>query len=432
MSFAEAPATRPSAELEAAFDSAELVEIGKRRLLGNYRPAPVVFVRGEGCMLEDKNGTRYLDCAAGVAVDALGHAHPRIVRRIADQAAKVMHVSNYFYNEENILLADELCEKTGFDRAFFCNSGAEANEALFKLARRHFYAKGEPQRFRFIAFHQSFHGRTLATVSLTGNPSYHEGFGPKLEGITHVAYGDLEAVRKEMGPDVAGIFVETVQGEGGVLPAPAGFLSGLRQLCDEHGALLLIDEVQTGVGRTGKFLGSDHEGVKADAISLAKGLGGGFPIGAALVREHLANSLPPGTHGSTFGGNPLASAVAREVLHTLDDERLIEGAEKKGALLGTLLDKLAAQHPDLVEGARGVGLLRGLILKKGVDAREALGRARDRGLLLTIAGGQVLRFTPPLVISEREIEEAVRRLDETLKSLRIDLLSDSHGKTPAG
>ncbi|MBL8743710.1 MAG: aminotransferase class III-fold pyridoxal phosphate-dependent enzyme, partial [Myxococcales bacterium] len=188
MSFAEAPATQPSAELEAALDSAELVELGKRRLLGNYRPAPVVFVRGEGCTLEDKNGVRYLDCAAGVAVDALGHAHPRIVRRIADQAAKVMHVSNYFYNEENILLADELCQKTGFDRAFFCNSGAEANEALFKLARRHFYAKGDTKRYRFIAFHQSFHGRTLATVSLTGNASYHEGFGPKLEGITHVAY----------------------------------------------------------------------------------------------------------------------------------------------------------------------------------------------------------------------------------------------------
>ena len=200
---------------------------------------------------------------------AIGHAHPRLVRAIAEQAARVMHVSNYFYNEENVLLAKELCEKTGFDRAFFCNSGAEANEAMLKLARRHFYAKGDKARYRVIAFEHSFHGRTIATVNLTGTASYKEGFGPKLEGITHVPYGDLAAVEAAMGPDVCGIFVETVQGEGGVLPAPPGFLAGLRKLADAHGSLLLVDEVQTGMGRTGRLLGHEASGVRADAITLA-------------------------------------------------------------------------------------------------------------------------------------------------------------------
>ncbi len=418
----DAPDTQPSPELSTPYNQTELVDIGKKRLLGNYRPAPVVFVRGHGTLLEDKNGKQYLDFAAGVAVTALGHAHPRIVRKLSEQAARVLHVSNYFFNEENILLADELCRATGFDRAFFCNSGAEANEAMFKLARRHFYAQGDKARYRFLAFHHSFHGRTLATVSLTGNASYHEGFGPKLEGITHVPYGDLAAVRAAMGPDVAGVFVETVQGEGGVLPAPPGFLTSLEALTREHGALLLVDEVQTGMGRTGKLLGLDHEGIRADAISLAKGLGGGVPVGAMLVREQLAGALPPGTHGSTFGGNPLASSVAREVLRALAEEGLVDGARAKGELLGRLLSALAQKHSDLCDGERGLGLLRGLVLKQGVDARDALGRARERGVLLTIAGGQVLRFTPPLTVTEREIEEAVRRVDDTLQSLRIDLL----------
>jgi acetylornithine/N-succinyldiaminopimelate aminotransferase len=432
----EALVSAPSAALAEADDTAasapgfaptpdtdELLAIAKERLLGNYRPAPVVFVRGRGSVLEDSRGERYLDFAAGVAVNALGHAHPRLVRTIADQAAKLMHVSNYFYNEENVLLAKELCEKTGFDRAFFCNSGGEANEAMLKLARRHFYARGQKDKYRFIAFDNSFHGRTLATVNLTGNPSYKEGFGPQLEGITHVPFGDIERVREVMGPDVCGIFVEPVQGEGGVLPASTEFLRGLRALADEHGALLLVDEIQTGMGRTGRLLGSDHAGVRADVITLAKGLAGGFPIGAMLVREELAGALPPGTHGSTFGGNPLASAAARAVLSVLYEDELIDGAAKKGELLGARLAELAARHPDMCEGERGLGLLRGIILKPGIDARQALGRVRDKGVLLTIAGSRVLRFTPPLVVTEVEIDEAVRRVDEALASLRLESIS---------
>jgi len=237
----------------------------------------------------------------------------------------------------------------------------------------------------------------------------------------HLPFGDLDAVRAAMGPHVAGIFVEPVQGEGGVLPAPEGFLAGLRALADEHGALLVFDEVQTGIGRTGKLLGSEHDGVRADVVTLAKGLGGGFPIGAMLVREELASSLPPGTHGSTFGGNALASAAARTVLRVLEEEGLIAAAAEKGAKRSAMLSELAARHPDLCSGERGRGLLRGVVLKPGIDARLALGLARERGLLLTIAGGTVLRFTPPLVVTEAELEEGVRRLDEALRALRVEL-----------
>lgn len=394
---------------------AELVALGASRLLGNYRQAPIAFVSGRGSVLTDRAGKEYLDFAAGVAVNALGHAHPRLSAAIAEQAAQLIHVSNYFYNEENVLLADELCKKTGFDRAFFCNSGAEANEALFKLARRYFSSQGKPEKYRILAFHNSFHGRTLATVTLTGNASYSEGFGPKLAGIEHLPYGDLDAVRGAMGPDVCAIFVEPVQGEGGVLPAPDGYLAGLRRLADDHGALLIVDEIQTGVGRTGTFLGS--EGVEADAISMAKGLAGGVPIGAMLVRERLNGALPSGTHGSTFGGNPLACRAARTVLDVVEREGLVEGAKKKGATLGKLLQKLADDHPTLCEGERGRGMLRGLVLKKSVDPRAALGKVRDAGVLLTIAGGSVLRFTPPLVVTEDELAEGCRRVGETLRAL---------------
>ena len=417
------PPTVPSRAAESNLGMPELVKLGQEHLLGNYRQAPVVFVRGQGSRLFDKEGNEYLDCAAGVAVCALGHAPPTLVRTIAEQAAKLMHVSNYFYNEENVLLARELCERTGFERAFFCNSGAEANEAMLKLARRHFSAAGKPDKYRFVAFDNAFHGRTLATVNVGGTPSYKEGFGPKLEGVTHVPYGDLDAVRRVMGPDVCGVVVETVQGEGGVTPAPAGFLEGLRALCDEHEALLLLDEVQTGIGRTGRFLGSEHTGVRADAISLAKGLGGGFPIGAMLVSARLAGALPSGTHGSTFGGNALASAAARAVLATLDAENVVAEVARKGALLSAKLVELAKRHPDLCELERGQGLLRALVLKQGVDARDVLARARERGLLLTIAGGRGLRFTPPLIITDDEIVLAAERLDETLRSVRLDLVA---------
>jgi acetylornithine/N-succinyldiaminopimelate aminotransferase len=402
----------------AASREASLLATAGRRLLGNYRQAPFVLARGEGCRVWDTEDREYLDLTAGVAVTALGHAHPALVATIAAQAGRLMHASNYFYNEENVLLAEELCAATGFDRAFFCNSGAEANEAMIKLARRHFWARGEKDRYRIIAFDASFHGRTIATIALTGTPAYREGFGPPVAGVTHVPYGDEAAVRAAMGPDVCAILVEPVQGEGGVTAAPPGFLRALRQICDEHGALLLLDEIQTGMGRTGTLLGCEHQGVVGDAASLAKGLAGGFPIGAMLLTERLAGALPPGTHGSTFGGNALASAAARTVLATVRAEGLVEAARTKGEHLGRKLAELAARYPALCEGERGLGLLRGLVLRKdAVDPRKALAKAREHRVLLTIAGGRVLRFTPPLVVTEAELDEGVRRLDAALGEL---------------
>jgi acetylornithine/N-succinyldiaminopimelate aminotransferase len=396
--------------------SAELLEIASRRLYPNYRPAPVVFARGEGCALFDVEGRRWLDLAAGVAVCSVGHAHPRLVKAIAEQAARLMHVSNYFYNEENIRLADELCDKSGMARAFFCNSGAEANEAMFKLARRHFYAKGETKRTRIVAFHNAFHGRTMGALSLTGTPKYREGFG-EIEGVVHVAYGDLEAVRGKMGRDVAAILVEPVQGEGGVLPPPAGFLKGLRALADEHGALLLMDEVQTGMGRLGHWFGFQGAGVSPDALSLAKGMGGGFPIGAMLTTEALATALPPGTHGSTFGGNPLASVAARTVLRILEEENVVAAVKAKGERLSAMLRELVAELPVVCEGERGEGLLRGLVLKQGFVVRDILPKLAEEGVLLTAAGERVLRFSPPLVVSEAELAEGVGAVRKVLSSL---------------
>ncbi len=395
---------------------AELLAIASKHLYPNYKPAPIVAHRGRGCDLFDVDGRRWLDLCAGVAVCAVGHAHPKLVAAIAEQAARVAHVSNYFYNEENVLLADELCKKSGLSRAFFCNSGAEANEALFKLARRHFYGKGETKRTRFIAFDNAFHGRTMGAVSLTGTPKYREGFGG-VEGVTHVPYGDIDAVKAKMGDDVAAILVEPVQGEGGVLPAPPGFLKGLRDVADENGALFFMDEVQTGIGRLGRWFGFQGTGANPDAVALAKGLGGGFPIGAMLTTEALAGALPPGTHGSTFGGNPLASAAARAVLRILDEEKLVEGAKAKGEKLGAMLASLARELPNVCEGERGEGLLRGLVLKKGFVVRDILPKLADAGVLLTAAGERVLRFSPPLVVTEAELKEGVDAVRKVLSTL---------------
>lgn len=400
----------------------ELLQIADRRLLGNYRPARMVIERGAGCRLYDTEGRAYLDFCAGVAVGCLGHAHPDLTRAITEQAALGLQFSNYFFNRQNVLLADELCRATGFDRAFFCNSGTEAVEALLKLARRHHHERGDGGRTNIIAFHGAFHGRTMGALALTGNPAYLEGFGPHVGGVVHVDYGDLDAVRAHMthhrsGGDVAAVIVEPLQGEGGVIPAPAGFLRGLRALCDEHGALLLIDEVQVGMGRTGTMLGAEHSGVEADAIALAKGLGGGFPIGAMLLRESLANSLPPGSHGSTFGGNPLASAAARCVLAVIARDGLLARAQELGERLGAGLATVAAAHPTLCSGERGMGLLRAITLTERVAARDLIGPMRDHGLLCTAAGSNALRLSPPLVVSEAEIDEALSCLEAGLSAV---------------
>lgn len=393
--------------------SAELLTKAETYLYPNYKPARIVFARGKGSELFDVEGKRYLDLAAGVAVCAVGHAHPDHAKAIADQAATLIHVSNYFYNDVNVRLAEALCQRAGMAKAFFCNSGAEANEAALKLARRHFFAKGETSRSRLVAFHSAFHGRTLGALSMTGTPKYKEGFGAP-GGVSHVTYGDLDAVKAEMKDDVCAVVVEPLQGEGGVVPPPPGFLEGLRELCDRSGALLLMDEVQTGIGRLGAWFGFQRAGVRPDAITLAKGLGGGVPIGAMLTSEALAGSLPPGTHGSTFGGNPLACAAALSVLSILEREKLVDGARDKGDRLGKLLAGVAAELPSVCEGERGQGLLRGLVLREGFVARDILPKIAARGVLLTAAGDRVLRFSPPLVVTDAELQEGVSIVREVL------------------
>jgi acetylornithine/N-succinyldiaminopimelate aminotransferase len=394
----------------------DLVKLGRDHLYQNYRQPPLAMTRGEGSRLWDAAGKQYFDLFGGIAVSTLGHAHPALVAAITAQAQRLIHLSNYFYNQPNVELAAKLTRLTGMDRAFFCNSGTEANEALLKLARRHFFAKGQADRVRVIAFDNAFHGRTLGALAATGTPKYREGFG-LLPGVTHVPYGDIARVRQEMGPDVAAILVESIQGEGGVLPAPPGFLQELRDVVDEAGALLLADEIQTGIGRTGKFLGFEQYGVQADALSLAKGLAGGVPIGAMLCKKELAEALPPGSHGSTFGGSPLASAAALAVLETLEKENLLQAAQERGAQLAARLLELGQKYPKLVASSRGTGLLQALVLKDNVDARSVMSKLQDAGVLITIAGGQGLRFTPALTITSAELDGALDVLDKVLGTL---------------
>jgi len=393
-----------------------LAGLGREFLYPNYRQPPIVLVRGQGSTLFDADGKRYLDFFAGIAVSTLGHGHPRLVRAIAEQAERLIHVSNYFFNEPNVRLAERLCRLSGMARAFFCNSGTEAIEASLKLARRHFFAKGESQRLRVVAFENSVHGRTLGALAATGQPKYRDGFGP-LPAVTHVPYGDARAVAAAMGPDVAAVLVEPVQGEGGVLPAPPGFLAELRRITEQQGVLLIFDEVQTGVGRTGTFLACQAAGVEPDVVALAKALGGGVPIGAMLTKAALSEALPPGSHGSTFGGNPLASAAAHAVLDAIEQDALLDHVVQTGEYLGGELERLARRHEKVLVGARGRGLLRALLLKESIDARLVLGKLQEAGVLLTVAGGQALRFSPPLVVTRAELDEGLSKVDAVLGSL---------------
>jgi len=386
----------------------ELLDIAQQALLGNYKPAPMVLTRGEGCRVEDVEGRRFLDLSGGIAVLSVGHAHPELARAIAEQAGRLIHVSNLFYNDRGIELAAEITRRTPFDRVYFCNSGTEANEAMLKLARRWHHEQGDGERVELVGTDNSFHGRTFGALSVTGQPKYRLGMEPVVGGCRTVPYGDLDAMREVVGPKTAAVLVEPIQAEGGIVVPPEGYLEGLRELCDQRGALLLFDEVQTGYGRTGRFLGAEHDGVVPDACSFAKGIAGGFPLGAMAVRQRVADGLPYGSHASTFGGNPLACAAGLAVLRIFDSERLVENAERVGAHLGQALQSMAAdgQLPAAVE-ARGRGLLRGVLLADDVDPRATLGAVRESGLLLSLAAGTVLRFTPPLNVTTEEIDEGL-------------------------
>jgi acetylornithine/N-succinyldiaminopimelate aminotransferase len=384
-------------------------------MMSVFARADVAFERGEGAWLIATNGERYLDFTSGVAVNALGHAHPHLVAALQAQAAKLWHVSNLFTIPEGERLAARLCEASFADVAFFCNSGAEAMETAIKLARKFQAVNGRPERYRLITFEGAFHGRTLATLAAGGQQKYLEGFGPRVDGFDQVPLGDLDAVKKAIGPHTAGIVIEPWQGEGGVRAAEPMFFRALRQLCDEHKLVLVFDEVQTGMGRTGTLFAYEKTGVEPDVMALAKALGGGFPMGACLATAEAAAGMTPGTHGSTFGGNLLAVAAANAVLDVMLAPGFFERVQRISVLLKQKLASIVDRYPDVVSDVRGDGLLIGL--KAVVPAGDLVGALRQEKLLTVAAGDNVVRLLPPLIVNEAEIEDAVSRLDRACAKL---------------
>ncbi|HEY0839506.1 MAG TPA: aspartate aminotransferase family protein [Vulgatibacter sp.] len=393
----------------------ELAARAQRVLVGNYKQQPVAIVKGQGSLVWDADGKRYLDMIAGIATVGLGHCNPKVGAALEAQARKLWHASNVVYTEPQIELAERLCEHSFAERVFFCNSGAEANEAALKLARRWQRDRGE-DRFEIIAFLNSFHGRSLFTVTATGQPKYWQGFEPMVPGVHHARFGDLASVEALVGPHTAAIIVEPVQGEGGVRPAPKGFLKGLRELADRHGLVLIFDEVQTGMGRTGALFAYQQYGVTPDVMTLAKALGNGMPIGAMCTKADFAKALVPGTHASTFGGNPLAAASATVVMDELTVGGALEQGRIAGEYLGARLDDMARRlGPEKVVEVRGVGLLRGVELPK--EAAATIARCRELGMIVNAAGTHTVRLAPPLVVEHVQIDEAVAILEQAIRDV---------------
>jgi acetylornithine/N-succinyldiaminopimelate aminotransferase len=391
----------------------DFVEVGRRLLINNYRQAPVVMARGEGCALFDVDGRRYLDMTAGVAVSILGHGHPGLAGAIAAQARRLVHVSNLYYIEAQLEFAEALSRRAFQGRAFFCNSGTEANEAALKLARRYqAVTKSQPERIEFIAFDNGFHGRTFGALSVTGQAKYREGFGPLVGPVRFLPFGDVAAARAAVGPQTCAVIVEPIQAEGGINLPPPGYLQELRRLCSDAGAVLIFDEIQTGSGRTGTFYAFEGEGVVPDVLTLAKGLAGGIPVGAMLANEEVARGFAPGSHASTFGGNPFATAAALYVQRAIDELGLLEHCREVGSHLGSSLLRLAERRRPRTRGARGRGLLQGLIVEG--DPADIVARSRARGLLVSVAGSNVIRLVPPLIVGKAEIDEAIEILDAVL------------------
>jgi acetylornithine/N-succinyldiaminopimelate aminotransferase len=380
-----------------------------------YARANVVFERGEGAWLIATTGERYLDFGSGVAVNALGHAHPRLVAALTEQAGRLWHCSNLYRVAGQEQVAARLAEVTFADQAFFCNSGAEACEGAIKLARRYHYANGQPERWRTVTFAGAFHGRTLATIAAAKNPKHLEGFGEPADGFDVVPFGDLEAAAAAIGPGTGAIMVEPVQGEGGVNVAPAGWLKALRELCDRHGLLLILDEVQTGMGRTGKLFAYEWAGIAPDVMAVAKGIGGGFPLGAVLATREAAKGMVAGTHGSTFGGNPLAMAVAGAVLEAVLEPGFLEQVQARALRFKQQLAAVKDAYPHIVEEVRGSGLLMGLKVKP--PQGEVIGACTAEKLLTVAAADNVVRLLPPLNVTEDELAEAVDRLSRALAGL---------------
>ena len=391
----------------------ELVEVGRQTMSLSYNPAPIILESGEGMWVTDRDGKRYLDFLAGIAVSTLGHGHPAVVEAIRDQAGKVLHISNAFFSAPQVELQERLTQLCFADRVFFTNSGAEANEAALKLARRYQQRVKNNGRFEIISFLQSFHGRTMGAISATGQPKYHDGFEPMVPGCLYATFNDLSSVEAVVGAHTAAILVEPVQGEGGIRPATPEFLKGLREICDREGIVLIFDEVQCGVGRTGEWFAHQAYGVEPDIMTLAKGIGGGVPIGAMLANGEVATGFKYGSHATTYGGNPLATRVALTVLDTMASEGILENVRAVGSYLRGLLEELVSERSELLD-VRGAGLMLGVETDSADTAKSISVAAREAGLLMNTAGGVVLRFVPPLVATREDAAECVRRLREAL------------------
>ena len=388
-------------------------------VLPTYNRAPLNFVKGEGSWLIEADGRRFLDLGAGIAVNALGHANPDLVAALTEQAGKLWHVSNLYNIEQQQKLADKLVEASFADTVFFTNSGTESCELAVKMARKHFYDKGQPERVNIITFDGSFHGRSSAGIAAAGSEKMVKGFGPLLPGFVHLKWGDHDALTVAAAkPDVCAILVEPVQGEGGIRPLPDQCLKGLRDLCDQHGILLILDEVQCGMGRTGKLFAHEWSGVTPDIMMVAKGIGGGFPLGAVLATENGASGMTAGTHGSTDGGNPLACAVGNKVMDIVADDAFLAEVNRKAGQLRQSLEGLVASHPDVFEEVRGAGLMLGLKLKPEVSNLDFVKAGYTAEVLLVPAGDNVVRLLPPLNITEEDIGAAISRLESVARAVK--------------
>ena len=396
---------------------------GADAVMNTYRRFPVTFAHGQGCWLWDRHGERYMDCVAGIAVCSLGHSDPVLQQALSKQLGRLQHVSNLYFTPEQGELATWITANSPMDAVFFCNSGAEANEAAIKLARKYGRCKRGIEQARIITARASFHGRTMASLSATGQPKYHQGFTPLVEGFHYVDYNNFPAIQQcidrldAQGPAVAAVLLEPLQGEGGVQPGDPGVFAALRQLCDQRGILLILDEVQVGMGRTGQLWGHQHLGIEPDAMTMAKGLGGGFPIGALAVKRHC-DVLQPGDHASTFGGNPLACRAALTVAAELKRRHLLANVQQRGEQLGRGLEELVVEFPKLCAAVRGWGLIQGLVLREGgPGAAQVVQACLQHKLLVVPAGNQVVRLVPPLTISGAEVDTALMRLRTALGGL---------------
>lgn len=392
----------------------EIIELGKNVVMNTYGRLAMTLVKGDGAWVWDTEGKRYLDFVTGLAVNSLGHNHPAIVKAIQEQAKEIIHTSNIYWIPNQVALAERLVKHSFADKVFFCNSGAEANEGAIKLARKYAKKNFGTERYEVVSLKNSFHGRTLATLTLTGQTKYQEGYDPLPEGFSYVVMNDIEDLRSKVTANTAAVFIEPIQGEGGVIPAEKEFLQEARALCDQFGALLIFDEVQCGVGRTGKLFAYEWSGVKPDIMTLAKALGGGVPIGAVLATDKVANAFQPGDHASTFGGNPLATAAGCAVLDVMLEEGFFNGVSERSDYFRKGLEQLAQKY-QTGESVRGQGFILGWpVSKLGPEIVET---CRQNGLLINCVGGKVLRFLPPLIVGKAEIDEALHILDETFAQL---------------